>query len=223
MKIFKTILTLFAFQISLFANAQMYERGKKNFFIEPEGEINFSNHKSNAFTGSKFGTSYGLSAGKVFLGFLKTGIVFRYNQNLISNFDSTIEIHSPVQTNTIAIKSDLMIPFLNFSLGKSKHYECTSLTNYLFLGPEFGYNFGPNNSNYSINAFNVLLNAGYGMIFKKSGSNKKQAANDIYIVINMKKGLSAFVSQSSDSQKFYSTYWGLSLTWIHYKTGNWLR
>lgn len=213
----------FCFLFSVFAaKAQMHERGKKNFFLEPEGSVNFANHKSNAFTGNKFGMAYGMSAGKIFAGFIKTGLVYRYNQNVIGNFDSSEVRYTNFQHQSIGIKADLMIPFLHFNLGKSNKYECMGITNYLLLGPEFDYNFGAKNLAYSIKPTTFLLNVSYAMLFKKSGSKKKQAANDIYVSINMKKGLSNFAKYSIDSQKFYSTYWGISIIWIHYKTGNWL-
>ncbi|HYG52083.1 MAG TPA: hypothetical protein VD905_14325 [Flavobacteriales bacterium] len=209
--------------VSLNVHAQMWERGKKNFFLEPEASLNFANYKKSAYMGNKYGMSFGLSGGKIFKGFLKTGLVYRYNQNTIGNWYSTALTHTPVQRQYAGIKAELMVPFLQLNLGKSNRYECKTLSIYLMLGPEFGYNFAGGTSDFKINSTELLLCASWGFLLKNSGSNKKQAANDIYFCLNMKHGQTPFAQRAADSQKFYSTYWGVSILWVKYKTGNWLR
>jgi hypothetical protein len=203
--------------------SQMWERGKKNFFLEPEAAINFANYKKSAYLGDKFGMSYGLSGGKIFKTFLKTGLVYRYNQNIVGAWDSTALNHATVPCQYAGAKVELMFPFMTFSLGKSKHYECKTLTNFLMLGPEFGYNFAGGTNQYQLKPTEFLLSASYGFLLKNSGSNKKQSANDIYFCLNMKHGQAPFAQRVVDSQKFYTTYWGISILWVRYKTGNWLR
>lgn len=205
------------------SGAQMWERGKKNFFVEPEGSVNFSNYKKSAYTGNKYGMSFGLSGGKIFSGFIKTGLVYRYNQHSIGTWDSVALTHSTVPRQYAGAKAELMFPFLRFNLGKSNRYECKTLTNFLSLGPEFGFNFGGTNTRYTINSTEFMLNASWLFLIKNSGSNKKQAANDVYFSINMKHGQTPFSQRAGGGQKFYSTYWGISILWVKYKTGNWLR
>jgi len=218
MKFLKFIIILL---IPVFGYGQMYERGRKNFFLEPEGGVNFSNYKSNAFTGNNMGTYFGMSVGKTWAGVFKTGLVYRYGIHDSGKRDPIgMPYDSRVTRQTAGIKAEILLPLFSGGLGKSNKYECRAINNYFILGPEFGYNFTKGSENFKMNSTEFLLNAGWGFLFKKSGGRKKQQANDIFICLNLKKGLSPYAV--SDNMKLYSTYWGVSILWIRYKTGNFL-
>lgn len=232
MKIYiKYILSISIVVLTSFASAQMNERGKKNFFLEPESVFNFSNAKKSAYTGNKCGLSNGVSGGKIFSKFIKAGLVCRYNQTIIGTWQDTLQGVDPqtyldyekISSTYAGLEAELMFPFLSFSLGKSKRYECKTLTNFLAMGTEFGFNFGGSSTLYTLKANQLFLNASWLFLLKNSGSKKKQAANDIYFCINMKHGQTPFAQRSGGGEKFYSTYWGISILWVRYKTSNWLK
>ncbi len=228
-----TIISFLLVFLPLIGNAQMHERGKKNFFLEPEISHSYSNSKKSAYSGNPIRFSPGLSGGRIFANFFKVGVVYRYCANKIVTWKDTTfftampvgKYYEDVDRHYAGIKAELMFPFLRFNLGKSKRHECKSLTNFLMLGPEFGYNIASvsENNSYKVSSTNFLLCASWGFLLKNSGSNKKQAANDVFLCINMKHGQNTFAQRVSDGQKFYSTYWGISILWVKYKTGNWLR
>lgn len=209
--------------ISFLSSAQMHERGRKNFYVEPFGAINFSNSKKKAYGGSEYGFSYGISAGKQFAGLFRLGLQYQYNQHKVG-FYTTEQLYSvDFKRNLVGVKGDLLLPFFSYYLGKSKKYECTMVTNYFIVGPEFDFVFSEKNSFFTGTPNEFMLNAAWAMLFKKSGGRKTQAANDIYVSLNFKKSFSSFGKLEVYNQNFYSVYYGVSLIWIRYKTSNWLK
>ena len=211
-----------AFLYTNVINAQIYERGKKNFFIEPTAYLNFSNANKKAYTGHEKSMSFSLTGGKVFMGWLKTGLTYNYN-NFTFNYSDTLTTNKAnAQTHYAGIRTDIMIPIMASSMGKSKNYECRSLTNFIFIGPEYGMHFGTDKANiYKINPSAFSMNFAWGMIFKNSGSRKKQAAFDLYIMLNLKRAFANYMTILPTNQKIYPTYWGISLVLVKYKVGKW--
>lgn len=207
----KTLAVLFL--LNTFAlQAQIYERGKKNFFLEPGVYASFSNLNKSAFTGNQTGISYGLTGGKLFMDFFRVGLAYQYHQH---QYPLTDALTTNLTRHYAGLRADIKMPLFRVYLGKSKHYECTVLHSHLFIGPEYGMGFGGNIGHSNTGEF--LLNAAYGIQIKKSGSSKKQAAYDFYVMLNMKKALNPYLKV----QNVYGTYWGISFMLIKYRTGKW--
>lgn len=212
------------FAVLFSADAQIYERGKKNFFIEPHVSFNFSNAKRSAYTGNERNFTYGLSGGKVFQGWIKVGLDYSYNNfsYTYTTSDTLGEFKANPSTHYAGIRADAMFPLMRSSLGKSKRYECRSLTNFIFIGPEYGMHFGSDEENvFTLNRNVFALNFSWGMIFKNSGSRKKQAALDFYIMFNLKKAFTPYMNIVPTNQKIYPTYWGVSFVFVKYRVGKW--
>lgn len=210
------LLVIFVFSFSG-AHAQLYERGKKNFFVEAGAGTGFINTKKWAFTGNRPGICAGVSVGKLFGDFFRTSVFYRFNS-------LDYQVNDTISSNTwhcAGIQADVKVPLFDLYMGKSKHYECTVLHNYFFAGLSYGWNFGNKAPDAKLSPGEWMLGASYGVKIKKSGSTKKQAAYDFYVLLNMKKGLNAVMKTNFPGTSLYGTYWGISLMLIHYRTGRW--
>lgn len=198
-------------------NAQFYERGKKNFFIEAGAAYNFSNAHKGAFTGNETGLSYGLAGGKLFHDIFRIGAVYQYHTQ---HYAWRALFPMDFTRHYIGLRADMMLPLFNVYLGKSNKYECTVLDNRILLGAEYGLNMGGTSASQPKTEF--LLDLAYAIRIKKSGSTKKQAAFDFFVLLNMKKALTPYVKIPMDGQNIYGTYWGVSLMLVKYRTGKWM-
>ena len=208
-----------------FSHAQMYERGRKNFFITTGGDLTFTNEHKKAWTGNNKGYSAHIGAGKIFTDIFQLGLNYYYTNNNYKLADTSGALVSSAYTyQTASINANLLLPVIYSSTGKSKRYECTGLTHYLILGPEYLYRFGADGANNFTTRGGVALNMGWGFLYKKSGGRKFQQGNDIYVNLNVKKVFGQFgsIQYEGSTRSLYNTFWGVNILWVKYRTGRWL-